>query len=165
MLASLRHVLQAVCIFLAWMFWVACQPEPLPPAHAHALCCHRVAAVRGDAGDISFVELPHRHMEWSPVAVRGEAGVLAWRLSWACPRCSRVLDWAEAEVPYDAGTPCPDCRRLRGWEFDAAARICAAHADGNPARSPGHLRSPTAPMLLPIIWCPCAGAGLGRFGA
>ena len=79
-------------------------PEPPPPLHARVLCCRRVAAVRGDDGGVNFVELPHRNMQWSPIAVRGEAGILAWRLSWACPRCSRVLDWEEAEVPPDAGT-------------------------------------------------------------
>ena len=104
-------------------------PEPPPPLHARVLCCRRVAAVRGDGGGVNFVELPHRNMQWSPIAVRGEAGILAWRLSWACPRCSRVLDWEEAEVPPDAGTPCPDCHRLRGWEFDATAQtghLCCA---------------------------------------
>ena len=155
-------VRQGVADYTIRTFTSSDAPEPLPPAHAHALCCHRVAAVRGDAGDISFLELPHRHMEWSPIAVRGEAGVLAWRLSWACPRCSRVLDWAEAEVPNDAGTPCPDCRRLRGWEFDAAARTghlcCACGRQPRPiTRAPEEPNRPNAPAnnLVPMrgSWC------------
>ena len=97
-------------------------PEPQPPTHVRVLCCRRVAAVRGDGGEINFVELPDRRMQWSPIAVRGDTGIMAWRLSWACPRCSRVLDWEEAAVPADAGTPCPDCHRPRSWEFDATAR-------------------------------------------
>ncbi|CAE7612884.1 unnamed protein product [Symbiodinium sp. CCMP2592] len=104
-------------------------PEPQPPTHVRVLCCRRVAAVRGDEGEINFVELPDRRMQWSPIAVRGDTGIMAWRLSWACPRCSRVLDWEEAAVLADAGTPCADCRRPRSWEFDATARtacLCCA---------------------------------------
>ena len=79
--------------------------EPVPPAHVVALCCRRVAAVRTDNGG--------SNMQWAPIAVRGDAGILAWRLSWVCPRCSRSLDWEEVGVPADAGVPCADCRRPR----------------------------------------------------
>ncbi|CAE7822655.1 unnamed protein product [Symbiodinium sp. CCMP2592] len=64
-------------------------PEPQPPTHVRVLCCRRVAAVRGDEGEINFVELPDRRIQWSPIAVRGDTGIMAWRLSWACPRCPR----------------------------------------------------------------------------
>ena len=48
-------------------------------------------------------------MQWPPIAVRSDAGIVAWRLSWAFSRCSRVLDWEELNggtrrpVPTAAG--------------------------------------------------------------
>ena len=85
-------------------------PQPAPPLHATAICCHRLAAIPGSGrADMEFVELPQRDMPWSPVPIRHAAGVAAWRLPWTCPRGSRLVDWDEANVPAAAGAACPDC--------------------------------------------------------
>ncbi|CAE7241283.1 unnamed protein product, partial [Symbiodinium sp. CCMP2456] len=110
-------------------------PEPQPPTHVRVLCCRRVAAVRGDGGEINFVELPDRRMQWSPIAVRGDTGIMAWRLSWACPRCSRVLDWEEAAVPAALAVlpdaPASDLAPVRGSWYEVGPPAGNSHSATN----------------------------------
>jgi len=125
------------------------QPTPM------RLCCRRVAAVRAEHGGVDFVELSHRNMQWAPIAVRGDAGILAWRLSWVCPRCSRSLDWEEADVPAEAGLPCADCHRPRVWEFDAPTAtghlICACGRRLRPgSATTGPPVAPPLPQLVAL---------------
>ena len=80
----------------------------------------------------------------SPSAVKPAS----WR--GACRGPARVvpecLTGKKPKVPPDAGTPCPDCHRLRGWEFDATAQT-------------GHLRCACGRQPRPLARATAAPAG------
>lgn len=94
--------------------------EPPAPIHITVHCCHRVGAVR-DHGAVSFVDLPGREANWSPLPLRHGEGIAAWTPSWSCMRCGQQIRQDAIALPDEAGSACAVCGRLRHWHYDATA--------------------------------------------
>ena len=154
-------VYAAVSNYAVRTFSRADAPEPEEPHHVRASCCARLA---GPA--MGFVELPDRSMRWSPVPLRGHAGIRSWTPAWICMRCQAELPAASVSMPLPR-PPCHCCHALMIWEVDLRLEterwVCNRCPASGPAR-PLDLRpflaaSPVqSPTADPVSVAPAAPA-------
>ena len=125
-------VYAAVSDYAVRTFSRADAPEPEEPHHVRASCCARLA---GPA--MGFVELPDRSMRWSPVPLRGHAGIRSWTPAWICMRCQAELPAASVSMPLPR-PPCHCCHALMIWEVDLRLEterwVCNRCPASGPAR-------------------------------
>ena len=94
-------------------------------------------------------------MCWAPVAIRHEAGIVAWQPSWVCMSCAETVSIDDLPIPAEAGSHCRGCGDVLAWEFDratASGHLACPRGCSPPAVPASAPRSPE-PTDAP----PCAG--------